>query len=245
MAIERSAEVSAPHWALAMRKFSDYLSRDLFGGPRILKFSWLINFQKTGTFLFLGMLMYWYDTSSTAIWVYLAMHGTYGLVWFLKDMAFPDPGWQQRVTIAGGLVSFITVLGPYWLFGWLLISGESMPNYPLPDDIWFALCIILCIFGSVLMTAADAQKYFTLRVKKGLITDGVHRYIRHPNYLGEMMIYGSFALMVWHWIPLLVLAWVWGGLFAVNMIIKEARMARHGGWAEYKRNSWWLIPWIL
>ena len=52
------------------------------------------------------------------------------------------------------------------------------------------------------MIAADAQKYFTLRVKRGLITDGVHRYVRHPNYLGEMMIYGSFALMVWHWLPL-------------------------------------------
>ena len=56
------------------------------------------------------------------------------------------------------------------------------------------------------MIAADAQKFFTLRVKRGLITDGMHRYIRHPNYLGEMMIYGSFAMMVWHWFPVLVLA---------------------------------------
>jgi hypothetical protein len=26
----------------------------------------------------------------------------------------------------------------------------------------------------------------------------MYRFIRHPNYLGEMMIYSSFALMVWH-----------------------------------------------
>jgi len=45
------------------------------------------------------------------------------------------------------------------------------------------------------MIAAEAQKYFTLRLESGLITDGVFRYVRHPNYLGEMMIYGSFALM--------------------------------------------------
>jgi steroid 5-alpha reductase family enzyme len=37
------------------------------------------------------------------------------------------------------------------------------------------------------MIAADAQKYFTLRVQRGLITSGMFRYIRHPNYLGEMM----------------------------------------------------------
>ena len=53
------------------------------------------------------------------------------------------------------------------------------------------------------------------------------RYVRHPNYLGEMMIYGSFALMVWHWLPFAVLAWVWIGLFAVNIGLKEATMSRY------------------
>ena len=37
------------------------------------------------------------------------------------------------------------------------------------------------------MIASDAQKYFTLRLKRDLITDGMYRFIRHPNYLGEMM----------------------------------------------------------
>jgi protein-S-isoprenylcysteine O-methyltransferase Ste14 len=77
------------------------------------------------------------------------------------------------------------------------------------------------------MIAADAaQKYFTRRVKRGLITNGMYRFIRHPNYLGEMMTYSSFALMVWHWLPVVVLAWIWGGQFAVNMTLKEASMSR-------------------
>ena len=95
------------------------------------------------------------------------------------------------------------------------------------------------------MTSADAQKYFTLRERPGLITDGMFRYIRHSNYLGEMMIYASFALMVWHWLPWLVLAWVWLGVFAVNMRVKEQRMARHPEWAAYRRRSWWLVPGVF
>ena len=63
-----------------------------------------------------------------------------------------------------------------------------------------------------------------------------------PNYLGEMMIYGSFAMMVWHWLPVLVLAWVWIGLFAVNMIMKEVSMSRYPEWGEYKRRTGWLLP---
>ncbi|MDP9139445.1 MAG: DUF1295 domain-containing protein [Pseudomonadota bacterium] len=236
---------NAPAWAAATRRFTNWFVHDCGGGPRPWKFSWVINFQKTGTFFFLGALIAYYENSSVAAWVYLAMHGTYGLVWFLKDMAFPDPSWQKRITILGGINSFASVLGWYWLFGWLLISGTVQPDYPLPDYAWFCLCISLCMFGSVIMTAADAQKFYTLRIQRGLITDGVHRYVRHPNYLGEMMIYGSFALMVWHWIPVLVLAWVWIGLFAVNMVLKEASMSRYPEWAAYRKRSWWLLPCIL
>lgn len=234
-----------PAWAVAMRRFTDYLSKDFLGGPRPWKFSWVINFQKAGSFLFFGLLIWYYQNTSTAAWVYLAMHGSYGLVWILKDTAFPDPNWQVKITLGAGLNAFTFVLGLYWVFGWLLISGTSQPKYPLPDVMWFSLCITLCMLGSVIMIAADAQKFFTLRVKRGLITDGMHRWVRHPNYLGEMMIYASFAMMAWHWFPVLVLAWVWLGLFAVNMVMKEASMSRYPEWAAYKKRSWWLIPFVL
>lgn len=234
-----------PAWAVAMRRFTDYLSKDFLGGPRPWKFSWVINFQKAGSFLFFGLLIWYYQNTSTAAWVYLAMHGSYGLVWILKDTAFPDPNWQVKITLGAGLNAFTFVLGLYWVFGWLLISGTSQPKYPLPDVMWFSLCITLCMLGSVIMIAADAQKFFTLRVKRGLITDGMHRWVRHPNYLGEMMIYASFAMMAWHWFPVLVLAWVWLGLFAVNMVMKEASMSRYPEWAAYKKRSWWLIPFLL
>ena len=240
---------SAPAWAVAMRKYNNWLLNDLGGGVRPLKFAWVINTQKSGTFLFLGALMWWYAgktpaATSTAAWIYLAMHGSYGLVWFLKDTAFPDPNWQVRITL-GSSAAAMFALAMYWSFGWLLISGTAQPHHPLPDPAWYCLCISLCITGSALMIAADAQKYFTLRVKRGLITDGVHKYIRHPNYLGEMMIYGSFALMVGHWLPWLWLAYIWGSLFAVNMVMKEASMSRYPEWAAYKKRTWWLVPFVL
>jgi hypothetical protein len=34
-----------------------------------------------------------------------------------------------------------------------------------------------------------------------------------------------------------VLAWVWGGLFAVGMTLKEASMSRYPEWAQYKKRS--------
>lgn len=230
---------------LRIRRATDYLVNDFGGGPRPWTFATVINVQKGGTFFFLGFLMWWYGNTSMAAWVFLAMHGSYGLAWLIKDYAFPDSAWQRKITIGGGINAYLGVLGWYWVFGWLLISGTSGTEYPLPDGPWFALCISLCMTGTVIMVAADAQKYFTLRVKRGLITDGMHRYIRHPNYLGEMMVYGSLALMVWHWLPWLVLAWVWIGLFAVNMTLKEVSMSRYDEWRNYRDRSWWLLPGIL
>jgi hypothetical protein len=109
------------------------------------------------------------------------MQGSYGLVWIIKDLAFPDPAWQRRITIGGGINAFLSVLGWYWVFGWLLISGASQPTYPLPDYAWFGVCISLCILGCVIMIAADAQKYFTLRLERGLITDSVGYSLRHAR----------------------------------------------------------------
>jgi protein-S-isoprenylcysteine O-methyltransferase Ste14 len=240
---------SAPAWAAALRRSTDWLLRDLAGGPRVLKLAWVINAQKAGTFFFLGSLMWLYvgttpAATAPAAWIYLAMHGSYGLVWLLKDMTFPDPNWQVRVTWGGALVSAFGLV-MYWSFGWLLISGASRPDYPLPDAAWFCLCVSLCLLGSAIMIASDCQKYYTLRLKRGLITDGMHRYIRHPNYLGEMMIYGSFALMVGHWLPWVWLAVIWLGVFAVNMVMKEASMSRYPEWAAYKKRTWWLLPYVL
>ena len=164
----------APSWALAMRRFNNWLLKDFLGGPRPWKFAWVINFQKAG--LLFSRLSDRGGTSntSTAAWIYLALHGSYGLVWIVKDLAFPDPNWQHRITIGGGINAFLGVLGWYWVFGWLLISGGAA-DLPAAGLRLVRLCISLCMLGWVIMIAADAQKYFTLRVRRGLITDGMHR----------------------------------------------------------------------
>ena len=231
-----------PAWAETAGRVIHYLMNDFGGGRRWLKLAWVINFQKLSTIPLLGILMFKYHNFTAAACIYTAMQSSYGLVWIIKDLAFPDPAFQKPATFGAAVASLITVLGWYWLFGWLLISRTATPRYPLPDCAWFSLCISLCILGCAIMIASDAQKYFTLRLKRGLITDGMFRFIRHPNYLGEMTVYGSFALMVWHWLPAVVLAWVWGGLFAVNMTLKEASMSRYAEWTYYKRHSWWLLP---
>ena len=233
----------APRAIVLISTLTSWLSRDFLGGPRFIKQAWVVNLQKGLTAVFvLGLMIAW-DNFSTPAWIYLALHGTYGLVWLLKHATMADPNWERRVTFGGALMMFLLVLLPYWLAPVLLITDVLGPERAQPSAAVMAAAVALHTLGVVLMMAADAQKYFALKVQRGLITDGLFRRIRHPNYLGEMMLYGAYALLTLHWLPWLVLAWVWLALFVPNMMLKEASMSRYPGWQAYKARTGMLWPW--
>ncbi len=226
-------------------RMNRYISHDLFGGPRILRFNWVINFQKGMTAVWVLGLMYYYQNYSAQTWVYLALHGSYGFSWILKDVIFPDARWQKNITLAGGMVAILAVLGPYWVAPYLLISPVLGPLHHGADWFWMTLAIFSYSLGLAIMLSADAQKFYTLKYQKGLITTGMFALVRHPNYLGEMMIYSAFAIVAWHWIPWAILAWVWLGYFSVNIIMKERSMSRYPEWEAYKKRTRFLLPWIF
>ncbi len=218
----------APRWAVAMDRWLRYLTEDLGGGPRVIRIAQLINFHKVITvFLIYGMMAY-YDNYSTAAWIYLALHGTYGYCWLIKDFAFRAFYFDKQVTFGGVLATYAGLVGWYWLLPFLFISRNVQPSNEM---LWF--CISLHTLGCVLMVAADLQKNIVLRLRKGLITDGVFTYSRNPNYLGEIMIYGSYALLVSHWAGWVVALWCWIGVFLPRMLLKDASISQHAGWQEY------------
>ena len=240
--METAARVPAPAWAAKMDTFNTYLSQNLLGGPKILKMAWVINLHKFLTIPVVLCLMAYYRNFSVGAWVYLGLHGSYGLCWLLKHAAFPDPKWETKTTIPAGLFVF-ALLATYWVAPFLLIS-PVLGSDRLPPPAWLmGMCIALYAVGLTIMGTSDCQKHFTLKVKKGLITTGMFKYVRHPNYLGEMMLYASFALLARHWIPWVVLGYWWLGVFLVNMVMIDASLSRYPEWPEYKARTTLLLPW--
>jgi protein-S-isoprenylcysteine O-methyltransferase Ste14 len=88
---------------------------------------------------------------------------------------------------------------------------------------------------------SDAQKFFVLQPRKGLIQDGLFARTRNPNYLGEVLIYGGFALASWHWVSALVLAGCFL-YFVRNMRRKDRSMSRHPEFAAYKDRTGMFLP---
>ncbi|RHY13666.1 hypothetical protein DYB36_006354 [Aphanomyces astaci] len=231
--------------------FKKYVTLDLIGGPRPLQFRYFINMQKGATFFFVLACMAYYDNWSWTAHVYLAStlcfvlsiyqhpsvdHGIYGFIWLLKDITVPDATWQVYLTIPSAIVAVVG-LGIYWVAGYIVVAHrvEASPSLG-------ALCIMMNTLGSTLMLAADTQKYFALKYKKGLISDGWVTWSRNTNYLGEMMLYLSFALLANHWIPYAWLAFVWSMLFMSNMLAKDASLRKKEGGDAYMAKAGFLLP---
>lgn len=107
--------------------------------------------------------------------------------------------------------------------------------------------------------------YLMIRKDHTLITDGMYAYIRHPGYIGSTLIHLGVGLIVgrreasymcwlpeeaWKWQS----AWVWAvnGVLCSVMAVKrvqgeEKMMEKAFGeeWREYKKRTWYVVPWVL
>jgi len=101
---------------------------------------------------------------------------------------------------------------------------------------------LLYIFGVVLMLGTDAQKYFVLKERRGLITHGFNALSRNTNYLGEIMIYASFNVIAQVDVTWYVYGIVWLWIFPSRMLMKEYSLSKKDGWEEYKKRSWFFLP---
>jgi steroid 5-alpha reductase family enzyme len=206
-----------------------------------VKQKFFINTHKGVTFIaVLVMMALFQQWDNVTAWVYLAMHGTYGFLWVAKSRIFPDKQWEQECSLGYGLYIWAG-LSLYWFAPWLITSqGINVPS-------WFlAMAIFIYTVGVFLHFTSDMQKYTQLKYNPDhLITDGLMAYSRNINYLGEFLIYGSFALLALSWIPFAVIAAYLLIIWGPNIRRKEKSLSRYPEFEEYKKKVKLFIPYIF
>lgn len=200
-----------------------------------------IDSHKGVNFLAILGIMAWYNAwQNPTLWLYLAMHGTYGFLWILKSRCFGDASWERETGIAYGLLIW-GGLSLYWLTPWWIahFNVEAPPWY-------LAMCVAIYSFGVFFHFAADMQKHMHLRhARDTLLTEGLWSLSRNPNYFGELLIYAGFTLLAMHWAPLLVLAAFIAAVWVPNMIRKDRSLGRYPEFPAYRQKTAWLIPFIF
>ena len=55
----------------------------------------------TGPFV-LGLIAWYHAWDNVIAWIYLALHGTYGVLWIVKSRYFGDKNWERPVNFGVG-----------------------------------------------------------------------------------------------------------------------------------------------
>jgi protein-S-isoprenylcysteine O-methyltransferase Ste14 len=151
--------------------------------------------------------------------------GTNRLVWILVASAF--------------IISWLPVILD---FGRLLVLGNWLT--------WVGVAIMLSgiIFRQYAISFLGKFFTATIQIKNNheLIRAGPYRYIRHPSYLGILIISLGLGIALANWISLL-LCIVLPEIGVLQRIkVEEKELERHFGrqYQDYRKSTWRIFPYI-
>lgn len=222
----------------------NFMVYELGGGKKSVKGSHVVNLACLISGVAAIVLAYLFQIDSLYSFTALGVFLSYQIVWPIKNQVFPDASWEHRMTVPSAIFFFcylVISLSPGFFIAMNMRSGDL----PLSENLWVVASIFVYVLGLLLLLISDCQKYFTLKYQKGLITTGMFKRMRHPNYLGQSLVYISFAMLAYHVIPLIWYVFVVSLINTNNIKVKEASMARYPEWSEYKKRSGYLFPKIF
>ena len=131
-------------------------------------------------------------------------------------------------------------------FGCLLVLAATGPLVATTD--WGIMLEFAGIFLGVLaiyqMKVGNFNVIPVPKVEGLMVTHGIYKYLRHPMYLAQLMVfvplisehYSHFRLIVWF-------------VLLINLLFKlhfEERLlkAHFEGYADYMKTTWCLVPFV-
>ena len=152
----------------------------------------------------------------------------------------------------GRLYPFINFTGIH-MVPTLIVYLTTLPavfviRQELRANIGSFIGMAVCVGAATLQLVADTQMHkYRKSGQHGLIRTGLWKYARHPNYLGEILMWWGIAIqtvsvMPEHW-------WLVAGavantilFFTVSIPLADKRQSEKLGYAEYKAGTRSLLP---
>lgn len=222
----KNASVYDPYWSVQ---------------PIVILIAFAVNTALTPIRVLLLAVVCFWGVRLTANWAY-TFHGLNHQDWRYTML-------RQKTGIWYPIINFLGI----HLVPTLIVYGCIFPAvYAMHYDArWQAGCLIffgLSIGATLLQSAADLQmQRFRKQKTGGFIRGGLWKYSRHPNYLGEILMWWGIAFSVMSIFPN---AWYLGiGALAntllfltVSIPMADKRMSQRQGFEAYKIQTRMLLP---
>ena len=186
-----------------------------------------------------------------AVWLW-GVRLTANWAYTFKGLTHQDWRYTLLMEKTGAFYPLINFLGIH-LVPTLVVYACTLPAVFLFEadvqlNVGFVAFTALSVLAALMQGLADVQMHsFRKRGVGGFIEEGLWRFSRHPNYLGEILMWWGIGLAVLSVMPekpyLLAGALLNTLLFTfVSLPMAEKRQGEKPGFAEYKNRTRLLLP---
>jgi len=146
-------------------------------------------------------------------------------------------GWSEVFTIAPWLLCIYALLA---LAGGRNESALGGPGY---------VGITLFVAGSWMNSYAEYRRHVWKQRPENrgrLYTEGLFRYLRHPNYFGDLISFSGLCMIAGEWITVLIPVAMLAGFVFVSVPVLDSHLRKKYGKAfdEYAHRTRKLIPFV-
>ena len=206
-------------------------------------------------FFYLGLLIYFRNWNIytiiplVAIFLY-SVRLTVNFILGFHDLSYIDWRYKMLREKSGRFYQFVNLFG-ICMFPTLIVYAASLPlikfSYAMMDSfsVWPFIGSAIILGGTILELITDLQmkKFIKTRTSRSeVINVGLWKYSRHPNYLGEILIwFGVFLVYPVWYLPGGAIANLLMFLF-ISIPMEERHMLEYKpGMVEYKKTTSMLL----
>jgi hypothetical protein len=210
----------------------------------------VVNTFKALTPIYCLALMTYFQNFSTATVVYTGLHGSYGIIWLLKDIITPDETFKKPVSFFGS-ISVSVCLAAYWYPFYVLASDSAALKCSEISLERLLVAMIMFNVGVFMMVATDVQKTVSLEYMKQIpnspktITTAYFKHSRSLNYLGEVLVYTSYVVIPGDTQLYLTYFAIMFCTMLIGFVKKELSYRRKPEWTWYKEDTLSFLPRIF
>jgi protein-S-isoprenylcysteine O-methyltransferase Ste14 len=115
---------------------------------------------------------------------------------------------------------------------------------------WIGVAVMLCGITLRVWASQRLGRFYTrtLRISEGqrVVQDGPYRYVRHPGYLGTILLWVGAGLATVNWITAALITFTFVAAYRYRINAEEHMLVASFGeqYAAYMRHTWRLFPFI-
>jgi protein-S-isoprenylcysteine O-methyltransferase len=129
-------------------------------------------------------------------------------------------------------------------------SFSPFGHLPGSSALWLVVGASLVVAGlwirhAAMQTLAASFAYqVRIQTDQHLVTSGVYRRVRHPGYLGQLLVFAGLGVGLANWVSIIGLLAPVIAAFGWRIHVEEAELRQHFGssYEAYRRGTWRLIP---